>query len=288
MRLTFKGYVIISFFLLILSSSFFVFSAYSKSQKKKDPIYNLKVIVQTGSKKEALKSMYLAELLNLSVDKPVNYFSFNEKEATAVLLKSPLIKKACVKKIKPATVYVDYEIREPIAKFQDYKNLAVDKEGFIFPLSPFFSPRNLPEIYLHDEAIDSKKLFSSCVKTSKMQLALSILDFFNSIKEKNFSLKKIDLSNLDAKSYGRREMVITLEHSLKVKNNKEAILIFPHILRLGQANYKQQVLNYFALNEKIMQDYRRQIANSDMTKGSVTFNKKVIDLRINKLAFIDE
>ena len=93
-------------------------------------------IVQTGMQREALHSDYIAELLDLSSDHPKLFSAFDEEAGKKLLLKSPVIKEASIKKIPPNMLYVDYTVRKPEALLANFSNIAVDKEGYVFPLTP--------------------------------------------------------------------------------------------------------------------------------------------------------
>ena len=113
-----------------------------------DNKYIIERIIQTTPSKERLNSFYLAELLKLSVDKSTNLHRFSNDVFLQRLLDSPIIESAKVQKIEPSTIYVDYTLRTPIAYLCDYSNTLIDKEGVPFPFKPFFTPKNLPEIYV--------------------------------------------------------------------------------------------------------------------------------------------
>ena len=288
MRLRFKGYVFLFVIVIGIFFSIYYYMSLKTDKRKKDLNYNISVLVQTGPKKEALKSVYLEEILELSIDKPSNFFNFDEKKAQLKLLSNPLIKDAFVKKIKPNTIYVDYSIQTPIAKFLDFNNIAIDETGSCFPFFPFYSPKNLPEIYLNDENIDPNKLFAKAIKTEKVDLALYLLKLLNNYDKSSFEIKRIDLSNVDSKSYGKKEIVIFLDHILKINiNSKIYTLIFPRILRLNPDSFEEQMGNYFNLNSKMLDDYKKQIRLDDSFPLMSVFGKKIVDLRIEKMAFID-
>src|SRR5258708_979144 len=92
---------------LLLCSS--VYSLYSvwKTRRYTSDRYKITAIVQTGPEKEALRTVYLAELLGLSVDAPKNLYSIDLKKAQMALLSSPLIAKAKVRRMPPNTLYID-------------------------------------------------------------------------------------------------------------------------------------------------------------------------------------
>ena len=145
------------FFITGSSAAALVYFQYVREKQKLDPANNIVAIVQTSSDVEGLRTVYLAELLNLSVDRPTNLYSFNSKEARQKLLSSPLIKDANVRKIRPGTCHVDYTLRKPIAFIGDYTNTAIDANGVVFPFKPFFTPKILPSLYLgEDEEADEE------------------------------------------------------------------------------------------------------------------------------------
>ncbi len=111
-----------------------------------DPSYTITAISQRGP----LESHYLAELLELSVDRPANLYLFNVKEAQEKILGSPVIKSASISKLYPSALHVDYQVRKPIAYLENIKNGAIDKQGVVFPMAPFFTPKHLPKLILAD------------------------------------------------------------------------------------------------------------------------------------------
>jgi len=264
-----------------------------KKWQRKDRRFLIKSILQTGPQKEALKTVYLAELLELSTDKPVNLINFDCKKAEEKLLASPLIKKASIKKIKPDSLYIDYEVRTPIAWLLDYKNVAVDEEGYIFPVYPYLTPKHLPEIYLNLSAYEnssgSEFIWNSPLQGKQIELALKILKSFSLHKQEYpFKLKRIDVSHAFFPSLGKREVVLLIEDELTLhKEDKVYQYIFPICLRMTVTNYLQQMGNYAVLREKIFNDYRRQLVTQTPSSSVIYFKPKVLDLRIDKLGFID-
>lgn len=256
--------------------------------------YKIAAIVQTGPEKEALKTAYLAELLGLSVDAPKNLYSMNLKSAEKALLASPLIRSVHVQRIAPNTLYVDYEVRRPIALIADYKNTAIDRDGYLFPVDPFFSPKELAEIYLglppfgapEDHSGRKGGLWRTPMQNKFLSLALDLLQTFEgSPWREGLRIKRIDVSNAFAPTLGRREIVLFTEEELSLRNGeRENTFIFPKILRLAPKDYAQQLNNFFSLRRTMVEDYQKQLANSQ-TGGR--FAPRIIDLRILQLAFIE-
>jgi len=209
-------------------------------------------IVQTGPQREALKTTYLAELMKISADLPVTSQSFDPFLAQKRLLSCPLIKEAKVKLTSPETVYVDYTVRQPIAWLYDFENIALDEEGYPFPVSPFFTPKRLPEVYLGIRNF----YWGRPLKERNAELALTILQLLNRL---SLQVKRLDVSKAFLPSLGRREVVLILEEQGFTKS-----------LRLTPKNVAQELGNYLELRSKL------------------PAVPQIIDLRIPQLAFIQE
>lgn len=99
----------------------------------------------------------------------------------------------------------------------------------------------------------------------------------------------LDTSRAYLQSYGKREIVLQIDEIVKInKEQKKTEFVFPKILRLSNTNFLEQISNYASLRKKIIKDYENQAVNFEATPGIVRFSPKTIDLRISKLAFIDQ
>ncbi len=274
------------------------YALFQKVQKDRfqDSTYLIQAIIQTGPEKEALKSAYLAELLDVSFDRPTNLFALDLKKAEQKLLSSPLIAKAHLQRMPPHTLYIDYEVRKPIARLRDYENIGVDREGFLFPLSPFFSPKELPEIYLglppfgHPEDSQGRQggLWQTPIHNRYFDLALQILHFLEgSSWRMGLKIKRIDVSNAYVSSLGQREVVLLTEEELIVdQGDRKVHCVFPKILRLSTKEYISQMKSFFLLQKNMLEDYRKQISLSEVPSSGV-FSPRIVDLRIPHLAFVE-
>lgn len=259
----------------------FFYYRHVKRQRWHQPQYNIVAILQTTPDKERLKTIYLAELLKLSVDRPTNLFRFNTKEAKRVLLNSPLITSAKVKKIPPGILYIDYSLRKPIAVLVDFTNTAVDQEGVSFPFKPFFTPKKLPEIHL---GLQAPLVWGQPIQDIKCKLALYLIDLVHANCCKNgLQLLRVDVSNALADSYGQRQIIIFLEdHRIKKElSGKVHESVIPHLLRLSVDNYRQELANYLELRSVLYSEKFKKFTE----KGAEPI---VIDLRIPELAFIKQ
>ena len=253
---------------------------YIKDTHANNDAYRIVAIVQSCSASEMLKTVYLAELLDLSIDRPTNLYRFNTKEGQRRLLASPLIKDATVKRVRPGTVFVDYSLRQPIAYLVDYTNTVIDVDGYLFPFKPFFTPKNLPEIYLglsqNGDAVP-ENIWGEPLKDRRLELALSLHNYItvNYCSDKT-NVRRIDVSKAYAPSYGQRQIIVVIEEQVE----KEMFLrFFPRILRLNTENYIQGLANYDVLRQELL---KRDIATDVTRKPSPI----IIDLRLSQLGYI--
>lgn len=263
--------------LTLTLSGFSLWKKYHR-EKRDNPKYQIRAIIQTGPEKEALKTAYLAEKLHLSADEPQQLYLFDLKKGEELLLSSPFIASAHLSRLPPSTLYVDYEVRKPIAWLADFKNIATDAEGHLFPVTPFFSPKQLPEIYLGISSFEDWH-----IDTPAYHLAMKILQFLDkSTWMEQLTIQRIDVSNAFAPSLGQREIVlITQEEIIK----EARVYIFPKILRLAPKDFEQQLLHFFTLKKAMVGDYRKQLLSAH---PGGTFAPRIIDLRIPQLAFIEK
>jgi cell division septal protein FtsQ len=251
---------------IILSTLFITPTVYTVGryfQKKwqehrTSPDYCIQAILQTSSIKRPLNSAFFAERLGLSSDMPQNIYRFDRKLAEKKLLETAVIKKVKVRKQYPNTLYVEYEMRIPLAKLGEYENVAIDQGGVAFPLVPFFARRKIPEIYL-GEGVYSVS-YNQPLRHPKLEAALAIIKALKEIvKEESVIIEKVDVSQIDSSSYGRREVVTVL------KGDKGR-----HFLRLQMNNLDKELTNYLSL------------------QNVLETGDKVIDLRIDNIAYIDK
>jgi hypothetical protein len=242
---------------------------------------HVRSIVQTGPQKEALKTEYLAEVLGISADRPPEASALDIKKLRARLLASPLISRATVCILKPNLLYIDYTVRQPIAYLADAENVALDREGIPFPFAPFFSPKNLPAIYLGLTPFGKNQAlfpWGSSLKGQHLDLAFDILA---SLTE-DLHVTWIDTSQAFSESFGKREIVLGVEDPLYLE--PEETKIFPRLLRLSPADYAKQLGNYLALRKTLLEEEREALGPDAPRRAPV----RVVDLRIPNLAFVDE
>jgi acyl-CoA synthetase (AMP-forming)/AMP-acid ligase II len=262
-----------------------------------DPKCAIRSMIQTGPQRQALKTEYLAELLGLSSDRPVSARAFSLDLARERLMRSALISDAHIKWSGPNTLYVDYTVRQPIAWLEDYDNVVVDREGYPFPFSPFFSPKHLPLLYLGLGAfgipaadVDRPTAqWGKSLQGKYFSLALHLLDIVTDPKVATlFSVKRIDVSNAFRESYGTREIVLITEDFIVQRiDGKDVQFCLPRILRLSTKDYALELGRYLKLREQLLEEERKTLSSLAGTGQQVRQKEKIIDFRIQQLAFIE-
>lgn len=258
---------------------------YVKAQRANDPKYQIVALVQTCSQKEPLKTAYLAELLDLSVDQPTNLFRFNSNDAKRTLLSCPLIKEATVKRISPGTVYVDYQLRDPLATLGEWTNAAIDDNGVIFPIKPFFTPKKLPELILGFRQAEIP-LWGKTIDSRRVDLAIDLIVLLNEKCCNAYrSVAKVDVSKAYARSYGQREIIVVFDNL--IEKEQEGKFIFAqrqHVLRLSTQGFRQELANYLTLSKLLNSEEMKDAV--DNSGSLIKEEATIIDLRIPHLAFI--
>lgn len=200
---------------LCVASGIYYYRLYANARAADLAQVPVQIIAQTGPEKGALKTDYLAELLGLTGSNAP--FLQSEK-----LLESPLIKQVELERITPGILSVDYSLRKPYVFLGNYHNIALDREGIPFPFFPFYTPKNMPVIYLSETDVR----WHAPIKNR--ELAFEILNFLED-RIGLFDVKSLDVSRAHHPSLGRREVVL---------------VVGQHTLRLTPLNYQDEMERY--------------------------------------------
>jgi hypothetical protein len=275
--------------LLVTGSSTAIYTIYYYAQKNwmHDDTFNIVAIVQTGPTKEALPTILLAQLMDLSEDRPTNLYRFDTKQAEKKLMAFPVIQNAKVKKIKPGTIYIDYNLRTPAAYLTDYVNTAIDHDGVIFPFYPYYTPKNLPELYLgiNEENGNSVK-WGNNLSGDKLNVAWELLTLIHyRLAEEHSKIKKLDLSRLDSTSYGNREIIVVLEDQDHIPE-QGVLKINEKMIRLNSQDYSNLLTDYHSLFKELKN--KNRVISADIKNKVIKTKPLIVDLRVKDLAFVKE
>ncbi|MCH1430291.1 MAG: hypothetical protein GWP59_01295 [Chlamydiales bacterium] len=248
-----------------------------------DPSYNIQAIVQTGPEKEALKTAFFAEQLGLASDVSVNLIQFDTSMAEKKLLSWPFIKEVKVKKVQPETIYIDYTVKEPMAELVDFTNTVINSEGSIFPLTPFFSPKQLPKVYLGLFEERDRGHEVDPMQHLQQEQILLILDLLKELEKRGVDVKFIDLSQAFASSLGKKEIVVELEdYNIVEEGDKAYRENYPKILRLNSSEFVKNLDDFLLVADYLREEAKKQHKNADRLNHPLL----VLDLRVGDLAFL--
>ncbi len=236
------------FFISGSAATALLFYKEQNKQKQKDPKYTIVAIVQTGPDRDRLKTVFLSDLLELSIDKPQNLYSFSLSEAKKKICKCPVVKSCNLKKISPGTLYVEYSIRKPIAYIGDFSNTAVDAEGIMIPFQPFFSPKRLPKISLgmpYYKAIDNGMPWGSHINPPEFTIFAEIISALERCSD--LRVDHIDLSNIFMESPGKKEIIVELSDHSKGE--------LPITLRLNAQKFLHSIEAFFTMRSQLTVGY---------------------------------
>lgn len=257
------GYVVLSVIVFwgSLCAAWFVHRTVLE-KRQQDTHFTVVALVQSCQSKDHLKTWQLAELLELSRDRPTNLYAFDTTLAAQKLMSCPVIKRAICRRQRPGIVHVDYTLREPQAVLSDVTNLAIDQEGFTFPLRPYYTPKNLPELYLGNAPLH----FATKLNSAEATLAFAIVAFIKQSFPTATKVVRVDTHNAFAKSAGIREVIVVLQE-MPEKSTR--------YLRFNGKNYVQ------ALNE-----YRKLKVTFDGLQHNQ--EPQIIDLRNPNIALVKQ
>lgn len=253
------GYVILSVF-IIWGSLFLTWVVHREIVKARsaNPRYNIVAIVQSCPQKERLEAWQLAEILDLSRDKPQNLYAFDPKAARERLLACPVIKKAQVRRHPPSIVHIDYQVRKPYALLADFSNVAIDSDGYLFPIRPYFTPKKLPELALGLQDI----AYNKPLESKEANLAFSIFKVIEESFPKSYRIQTIDTHNAYHKSLGLQEVVVVVENKTKTQ-----------YLRMSPRTYKEALKQFLLLE-------------ATFDKINPQSPEQIIDLRCPNIALV--
>lgn len=157
----------------------------------------------------------------------LNIQKLDINKISSKLKQFPIFKQIDAEFTSQGSLLVSYELRTPIYRLNDFSNCGVDVEGRLMPLVPFYSPKNLPFLYL---GLDDVKWEQS----QSVDFANQIVDFFNQNGLDRLEIIMIDLSRLKSPLKSHREVIVTVRFLDKI-----------HYLRIN-ANFLNKALSRYA------------------------------------------
>ncbi|MGL4348010.1 MAG: hypothetical protein ACRCSV_00925 [Chlamydiales bacterium] len=260
--------IFISFICMVISG-YHLLHTYWTIQSPQESV--ITTIIQCSPEKNSLQTDFFAELLSLSQDSSVISKKFNIKKSCQILKSFPIMKE-CSIDLDRDTLYINYELRQPVAYLGNYYNVGIDKEGVLFPISPFFSIKRLPLIYVHDSELpDKANLWGYQITSESMKIALDIVAHTLEIGfQEKFLVRQIDVASLLSDAYAKREIILIVE--LMESHASKYLPLGSHILRLNPKKPLRGIDQYLIL--------KKELVSTDL------ISKRIFDLRLPDLAFI--
>ncbi len=219
--------------------------------------YAISVLIQKSHTTDTVPTDTFSELLGLSADQPTNMYSFDVEEATSKLMACGSFKTVSIDLLEPAAIVVDYELRRPVAYLADFENAAIDATGYVFALSPFMTPKNIPQFVLQK---GSQMEWNQRLSGSHIDLAMNAHKYLDFIKPADVALIKVDVSRAFLKTASREIVVVVAMNNTSV------------YLRLHPATYKERLREFFLLVPSM-----QQLALKD---------QEIVDLRLPHMALV--
>jgi len=187
------------------------YKKYTLEEKKDDPRYTVRGIIAHSQSADTLQKETLAELANLSNESVYNLYEFDVHALEKRLQELPCIASAYCQRIRPNAIYISYELKKPYVRLADFENIALDKKGYPFFLSPYYTSKELPQVLI---GLDDFS-WHEPVATPELENAYKVLEILEQKLSDGMKVFRVDTHNVQAKSKGAKEVVVVLaeDHS---------------------------------------------------------------------------
>lgn len=255
----------------------YAFQKFRREEKARLSRYSILGIVQKCSSQDMLKTEQLAELLGISSDVSQNLYGFDLAKATFRLKSLPCMKRVELKAVPPNLLSIDYELRAPKWLLADYENTAVDERGYIFPLSPFYSPKSLPEIVLGLPPFQMPKdlqgrdggAWNKPLQGRHFDLVVELFECEKTFPP-HFEIVTVDVQKTFQAS---KDSEIVLKLREKRFEEKGKVRLQEYLLRLPFESYRDALSRFF------------QHVGAFQTMRSTT-KCQIVDLRLDRIALV--
>jgi hypothetical protein len=185
-------------------------------RRQSDERFVLKRLASRSMTQDRLPLSVLSELLDVQADEPLSVFAIQPDEAKRRLLACPSMAQANVWRLLPGTIGVEYALRLPVASLAGLKNVAIDWDGKMFFLFPFYAQKNLPVLVVPMLPVKTLNEAQKALYQSKeAPIALRLLERVQqAAAPRHLIVESIDVSRFREHSVFRREAVLVLSSLL--------------------------------------------------------------------------
>ena len=152
-------------------------------------------------------------------------------------------------------------------------------------METFFTPKKLPILTLGlPSGLTPEELWGQQRAVDRFLLAMTFLQTAqNLICNGNCRIVKVDVSKADAQSYGRRQIVVTVEEMVEEAAGQSTILrYYPYVLRLRARDYEQALRQFLVLRPRLW-----ETSTASSSDGPVIrYHATVVDLRLPNLGYV--
>jgi hypothetical protein len=115
----------------------------------------------------------------------------------------------------PNVLGVEYKLREPVAYLGGFKNIALDENGVVFFVTPFFAPKRLAALNVNLGAFESLPLIQQAISRSKEAvIGCRLIKEMTCLSTKlHLTLSLVDMCSWSETNFFRKEVVIGFSHT---------------------------------------------------------------------------
>lgn len=200
------------------------------AKKKGQEKYRITSIASVSCSIDTLPHSILASLLGLS-DSTFLY-DWRADHWEHLLTRCPSILHARTWIMPPQTLGVEYKLREPIAFVGGAKNVALDENGVVFFVSPFFSHKRLAVLNVNLGAFESLGLLQQAIARSKeARIGVHLIKEMTCLSTKlHLTLTLVDMCAWSETNFFRKEVIVGFSH-LRFPEKVLYVRIHPKTLR---------------------------------------------------------
>ena len=145
----------------------------------------------------------------LGVDALHSHYGSDCKNLEVALKNQGIFNHICLSRVTPETLYIAYELKEPVLQIHKNSLWGLDSQGSKISLFPYFAPRYLPRVYFgwSEDILESSHLGKE--EKRRCKEAVGISQSIQKQLPQGFYLQLIDLSRTELSQSGAEEVVLT-------------------------------------------------------------------------------
>lgn len=242
-------------------ASYLFYRGIKKKNETRNPRYLLRRVFINSPQEEHVPPDLFLHLLKDNIDR-VSLYDIRLSNLEEKLMEFPIFEKATVALSFPDALEITYQMKKPFMFLQDVENAALDQRGVLIPFHPYYSPKNLPQLYLK---VDTSSLtWGSPLQSQKLQFAAEVYNFLDKNFSRNWEMKSIDLQDIQNEEGRNQQFVVTLKNTANQSEWR---------LKLNPKNYDAQLIRFESYTIF-------EIENSHLNEENENVLQNEVDLRL--------